>query len=66
MILNGWDEFDMIGYSVDYGFFYDNFFLILVISVLEVMVYGEILIIFVKLRRAGIVIFFNVIKNGFV
>lgn len=66
MTLNGRDEFDMTGYSVDYGFPYDNSSLILAISVPEAMVYGEILTIPVKLRRAGTVILFNVTKNGLV
>ncbi|XP_052686542.1 phosphatidylinositol-glycan-specific phospholipase D-like [Crassostrea angulata] len=38
MTLNGRDEFDMTGYSVDYGFPYDNSSLILAISVPEAMV----------------------------
>lgn len=66
MTLNGRDEFDMTGYSVDYGFPYDNSSLILAISVPEAMVYGEILTIPVKLRRAGTVILFNVTKSGLV
>lgn len=66
MTLNGRDEFDMTGYSVDYGFPYDNSSLILAISVPEAMVYGEILTIPVKLRRAGTVILFNVTKSSLV
>ncbi|XP_078318520.1 phosphatidylinositol-glycan-specific phospholipase D-like isoform X1 [Crassostrea virginica] len=66
MTLNGRDEFDLTGYSADFGFPYDNTSLILAVSVPGAMVYGEILTIPVKLRWTGTVILFNVTTNGLV
>ena len=66
MTLNGRDEFDLTGYSADFGFPYDNTSLILAVSVPGAMVYGEILTIPVKLTWTGTVILFNVTTNGLV
>ncbi|XP_048759928.1 phosphatidylinositol-glycan-specific phospholipase D-like isoform X2 [Ostrea edulis] len=66
LTLNGREEFDLTGYSMDYGFPYNNSSLILAVSVPGAMVYGEILTIPVQLRWSGTVILFNVTSEGLV